>query len=151
MTELTVVGGKRRVDGRSKRQKLAAVLAAESVGVVMAERETGIPESTIRYWMAKPEFAEIRARTRAELAEEYRVAAHVTIARLVELAPTMEARDVIFAVEKVATLAQLLSGGATGRIETRELLNGFADGEVEGVQEWLREQARVRLAELDPA
>lgn len=148
---LTVVGGKHRVDGRSKRQKLAAILAAEASGVVMAERETGIPESTIRYWMAKPEFAAIRAKTREDLAEEYKVAAHLTIKRLVELAPTMEARDVIFAAEKVTTLLQLLSGAATSRTESREILSDFDDHEIDAVSEWLREQAKERLRADAPA
>ncbi len=97
------------------------------VGVVMAEKQTGIPESTIRYWMEKPEFAAIRAKTREDLAEEVKVAVHVAWARVVELAPTMEARDAIFAAEKGTTILQLLRGDATSRVET--VTSGMDDHE----------------------
>ncbi len=135
-TPLTVVGGtKRRIDGRPKHVKLSAVLAAEASGVVAAERATGIPESTIRYWMAKPEFAEIRAKTREDLAEEYKAAAHLTVARLVELVPVMEPRDVIFATETVMKLSQLLTGQATSRSETRDLTDALDDDELEKLRD----------------
>src|SRR5882672_6902848 len=68
---------KKRVDGRSRKQKLSAVLAADMVGVVAAAKQTGIPESTIRYWAEKPEFAEYRAKTREDLADEVRITAHL--------------------------------------------------------------------------
>jgi hypothetical protein len=58
----------------------------------------------------------------------------------------MEARDAIFASEKAATIMQLLSGQATSRTETRELLADFDDHEREGVAEWLHEIARQRMA-----
>lgn len=132
---------RKRTDGRSKRVKLAAVMAAEMSGVIQAEKQTGIPESTIRYWMQKPEFAAIRAKTREDLAEEVKVAAHVTWARVVELAPTMEARDAIFAAEKAATITSLLSGEATSRTEHRELMEGMDDHERELLGGILREAA----------
>jgi len=128
VTELTVVGKRPHVT-RNKRTKLAAVMAAEMSGVVEAAKQTGIPATTIEYWLHKPEFAAIRTKTREDLAEEYKVAAHVTIARLIELAPIMEPRDVIFAAEKSATILALLRGEATSRTETRTLTDGLDDHE----------------------
>lgn len=141
MTEPTPI--RKRVDGRSKRVKLAAVMAAEMSGVVVASKQTGISESTIRYWAQKPEYAEIRAKTREDLAEEVKIAAHVTWARVVELAPTMEARDAIFASEKAATIMSLLSGDATSRTEHRELVDGMDDHEREVLQGILRAASEV--------
>jgi len=123
------VSERRRYERRPKRVKLAAVMAAEAAGVTEASRQTGIPHQTIAYWLQNPEFAEIRRKTREDLAEEYRVAAHVTIARLVELAPTMEARDVIFAAEKAASMLQLLSGAATMRAEISDVTAVLDDHE----------------------
>src|SRR5512147_138178 len=99
-----------RVDGRPKRQKLAAVLAAEISGVVAAERQTGIPASTIRYWMDRPEFAEFRSRAREEMAEEVKVVAHLAWMRVAEAlrAGTMEPRDALFAADKATAMYQLV-------------------------------------------
>ena len=104
-----------------KRQKLAAVLAADVAGVVQAERQTGIPESTIRYWMDRPEFAEFRAKAREEMAEEVKVVAHLAWKRIAETIGTMEPRDALFAAEKATSLHLLMSGEATSRSEHRDL------------------------------
>lgn len=106
-----------------KRTKLAAVMAADMVGVVQAEKQSGIPESTIRYWMDQPWFAEIRAKTREDLADEIKTVAHLAWQRTAEAlrAGTMEPRDVLFAAEKATTLNLLMAGEATGRIENVNL------------------------------
>jgi hypothetical protein len=129
--DLRVVDGatKRTHTTRPKRVQLATVLAAEASGQMAAARATGIPRETIRDWMAKPEYAEIRRKTREDLAEEYKVAAHLAVKRVTELLPTMEARDAIFAFEKSAELSQLLSGQATTRSETRDLTAELDDHE----------------------
>lgn len=130
----------------TRKQKLAAVMAAEMGGVVMAEEQTGVPESTIRYWLEKPEFAQFRAKTREDLAEEVKVAAHLAWKRVIDTAPTMEPRDAIFAAEKAATILSLLTGEATSRVETRELLQTFDDHEIDAVESWLHDLARERMA-----
>lgn len=105
----------------TKRQKLAAVLAADIGGVVQAEQQTGIPESSIRYWMDKPEFAEFRAKAREEMADEVKVVAHLAWKRIAETIGTMEPRDALFAAEKATTLHLLMSGEATSRSEHRDI------------------------------
>ena len=120
---------RRRYD---KRTKLAAVMAAEMGGVVQAEEQTGIPESTIRYWMDKPEFAEVRAKTREDLADEIKVVAHLAWRRIAEALRTgeMEPRDATFAAEKATSLQILMSGGATARMESRDITGTLADSDI---------------------
>ena len=124
----------------TKRQKLAAVLAAEMGGVVQAERQTGIPESSIRYWMESPEFAEIRAKTREDLADEIKVVAHLAWQRIAEAlrAGTMEPRDALFAAEKATGLRLLMAGEATERTEHRDITDGLDDHEREALNEAIR-------------
>lgn len=130
----------------TRKQKLSAVMATDMVGVVAAAEASGIPATTIEYWLHKPEFAEFRTKTREDLAEEVKLAAHLAWKRVVDTAPTMEPRDAIFAAEKAATILQLLTGEATSRTEHRDLLEGFDDHETDAVSDWLLELARDRLA-----
>jgi hypothetical protein len=116
----------------TKKTKLAAVIAADMSGVVEAERQTGIPESTIRYWAAQPEFAEIRAKTREDLADEIKIVAHLAWERIAQAlrAGDMEPRDALFAAEKATSLRLLMSGDATSRTETRDITGSISDGEL---------------------
>lgn len=143
---LTVVKPKRQKRHYTQRQKLATVIAAELTSQTEAERTTGIPQETIRDWLNDPKYAEVRAKTREDLANELRAVAHLAIKRIAEQMPTMEARDAIFAMEKATELSQLVTGQATSRVETRELLNDFDDHETAAMQDWLRQLARERLA-----
>lgn len=121
-----------RYQRRDKRVKLAAVMAAEMSGVVEAERQTGIPESTIRYWASKPEFAEIRAKTREDLADEIKLVSHLAWKRVGEALESgqIEPRDAIFAAEKATSLQILMSGGATARSEVRDITGTLADADI---------------------
>lgn len=105
----------------TKKEKLAAVLAADLTGVVQVEKATGIPESSIRYWMDNPEFAEIRAKAREEMADEIKVVAHLAWKRIAETISVMEPRDALFAAEKATTLHLLMQGEATARSEHRDI------------------------------
>lgn len=116
---------------RPKADKLAAVLAADMTGVVAASEATGIPESTIRYWMEKPEFAAYRAKAREDLKDEITVVAHLAWQRVAEglASGAMEPRDALFAAEKATTQYLLMSGEATGRLEHKTLTEGLDDHE----------------------
>jgi hypothetical protein len=121
--------------------KLSAVLAADMVGVVAASKQTGIPASSIEVWLNKPEYAEFRTKTREDLAEEVRVAAHLAWRRVSDTMASMEPRDAIFAAEKASTILQLLSGEATTRTESRDITADLPDHEREtlsaAIDEWL--------------
>jgi len=134
-----------RVDGRPRKLKLAAVLAADMVGVVAASQQTGIPASTIHYWSQRPEFAEFRNKTREDMAEEVAIVAHLAWQRVGEAlrADKLEPRDALFAADKATTLYQLVTGQATSRSEQRDLTESFDDHEWEALRELLREAANA--------
>jgi Asp-tRNA(Asn)/Glu-tRNA(Gln) amidotransferase B subunit len=125
---------------------LSVVMAADMVGVVAAAEQSGIPESTIRYWAEKPEFAEYRAKAREDMEHEVAIVAHLAWQRVAEALREnrLEPRDALFAADKATTLYQLVSGQATVRTENREILHDFADGEKEALEDWLHEIAKER-------
>ena len=127
----------------TRKQKLAAVLAAEVGGVVQAEKATGISESTIRYWLDDPTFAEFRAKAREDMAEEVKVVAHLAWKRVAQAlaAGSMEPRDALFAADKATTIYQLVTGQATTRAEVRDLATSFPDDEWEALTALLRQAA----------
>lgn len=118
-------------------EKTAAVAEAEVNGVVAAERRTGITESTIRYWLDQPEFAELRAKTREEKRDGYRVLVAKAQARLAELIPTMEPRDLTILLGVAQDKDLLLSGDATARSEVNSF-HGYNDHEKRAIAELLR-------------
>lgn len=130
----------------TKRTKLAAVMAAEMGGVVQAEEQTGIPESSIRYWMNQPEFAEVRAKTREDLAEEIGTVAHLAWSRVARALASgeMEPRDAIFAAEKATTLQLLMRGEATARTENVSVTDGLDDHEKRTLAGVIREELARR-------
>lgn len=113
----------------TRKEKVAAVSAAAASSVLAAAEQSGIPESTVRYWWHSAQFAELRDRTREQTAEDFAVIQHLGLARLVDLIPSMDARDLTVLVSMAADKSQLLSGGATSRTETRSLTEGFSDHE----------------------
>ena len=115
----------------TKRQKLTTVIAAEMTSVEAAAEAAGIPRTTLIYWMDRPEFIELRQNARANLAEEMGVIARLATQKLGEaiLAGKLEPRDLIMASGMATDKSQLLSGQATGRIETRDLTDTLDDHE----------------------
>lgn len=113
----------------TQREKVAVVTAAAASSVLAAAEESGVPESTVRYWLDKPEFAEIRDKTREELGAEFKVVAHKALARLIDLIPTMEPRDLSILAGLAVDKSQLLSGEATSRSEHRDITDTFDDEE----------------------
>lgn len=102
----------------------ARVLAiADVLGVVDASAATGHPQRTIRMWMDDPQFAEVRNKTREELAEGFRVLSHITMSRLMDqvIAGTVEARDLTILLGVATDKHLLMSGDATARTETKDI------------------------------
>ena len=126
MTKLTVVKPRRSY---TRRQKVTAIIAAEMTNAATAAEQAGIPESTLRYWMDNPKFAELRAKTREEEASGFRVIVHRVQERLFELIPTMEPRDLTILLGVATDKSELLMGAATSRTEHRDLTAGFDDHE----------------------
>lgn len=133
-----------------RKTKLAVVMAADMVGLVQAEKQSGIPGSTIAYWMDKPEFAEFRAKAREEMADEIKVVAHLAWKRIAETIDQMEPRDALFAAEKATSLHLLMSGEVTARSEIRTLGDLNDDKRAALKQLILGELGRRRPAGSDP-
>ncbi len=152
-TPLTVVGGtKKRTRVRhSAHDKLATVMAVEMSTLTEVSETTGIPKSTIFQWVHDPRYEQVRTRTREDMAEEVRVAAHVVLARLVEAVPTMEGRDLVFAFEKLADKLQLMTGYATARTETRDITDTLSPDAIDALSDeidvWLKARKPEAIAE----
>jgi hypothetical protein len=121
----------------TKRQKVAAVTAAVASSTLAASEGSGIPESTLRYWMNNPEFAEIREKAREELAP---LASTVAVIGWIESLRLLrehklEPHDVIFLTGLATDKSQLLNGLATARTETKALTDGLDDHEREALRD----------------
>ena len=113
----------------TRKDKVAAVTAAAASSVLAAAEASGIPATTIDYWMHQPEFVKIRDRTREELADEFKVLAHAAAKRLIEMVPTMEARDLVVLASMSVDKSQLLKGEATSRSEHKDITADLDDHE----------------------
>lgn len=115
----------------TKREKANAVMAAEATSMTAVSEVTGIPVTTIDYWMDLPEFVSLRNKTRDDLADGFRLLAHRAQAILVTKLPDMEPRDLTVLLGVATDKAQLLSGAATIRTERRDLTDSLNDHEKE--------------------
>lgn len=114
----------------TKRERAEAVGVAAAVGVTQAERQLGIPKTTIQYWSERPEFVQLRTKTAALVAEEMWAAMQTGVRRMVELIPlTEDVAKVGVAVGILYDKRALLTGGATERTESRDLTDSLDDHE----------------------
>jgi transposase-like protein len=123
----------------TKREKAVAVTAAMASSVSAAAEATGVPESTLRYWAEHPEFAELRAKTREQIAEGSMVLATLAQRELMRKlqAGEVEPRDLAVIFGIAIDKAQLLAGHATARTENRTLTDGLNDHEKQQLRDGL--------------
>ena len=121
----------------SKAEKATAVIAAEMSSPSAAADATGVPLSTLRYWMDDPKFADLRAKTRDEAATSFRVLMHAAQERLFALIPTMEPRDLTILLGVAADKSQLLAGEATARTESKALTDDLTPEERQRARDWI--------------
>lgn len=116
----------------TKATKAAAIVAATASSTLAASEQTGIPESTIRYWLEQPEFAKLRENAREAIAEEAIVVARLAWQRLGQAIARdqLEGRDLVAATGMATDKAQLLNGGATARSENRDITGTVSDAEL---------------------
>lgn len=150
---LTVVGGKRNHRRYTATVKATAVGIAAVDGVTEAEKQTGIPKTTIDYWLRKPEFEQLRTTAQEIVAEDFWAGVQIGIEEVSKglRDPDVPLRDKAQALGVIYDRFALLTGGATSRSERREILSDFDDHEIDAVSEWLREQAKERLRADAPA
>lgn len=134
----------------TKQQKMTAVMAAEMVNATEAAEQTGIPRTTIIHWMQDPELVALRQKTREQMAEDMKVLAMVALDALMQAIRRgdVEGRDLIVALGVAIDKAQLLSGQATTRTETRDLTETLDDHERAALRDILDDALRQAA---DPA
>lgn len=121
----------------TKAEKATVVIAAEMSTAAAASQASGVPESTVRYWLDNPKYAELRVKTREEAAAGFSVLVHMAQERLTALVPTMEPRDLTILLGVAAEKAQLFGGGPTSRTETRTLADDLDDDEKRRLRDWI--------------
>lgn len=129
----------------TKATKAALVLLADQTSVNAAAEASGVPRTTLEYWLDRPEFVDLRQRAREKWGQDVTVTALLGWGLLAERMPQMSDGDLIDATELATSKALLLTGEATSRSESRELVADFNDGEREAVAAWLREMTREKL------
>lgn len=123
---------------------MAAVAQAAVNGTERASHDTGIPESTIRYWLDKPEFAELREKTRDEMRDGFTVLVHKAQEALMARIDQMEPRDLTILLGVATDKSLLLSGDATSRSETRSLSDELDDHERAALRQFLVDELERR-------
>ena len=118
----------------TKREKVAAIVAADASSTLAASEATGVPESTLRYWLDQPEFAELRENAREGMAEDALMVARLAWKKLGQAIAEgkLDARDLVIATGMATDKSQLLGGKATERTETRDLTLDDHESEVLG-------------------
>ena len=115
----------------TRKTKASAVITAEMTSVLAASEATGIPRTTIGYWVEQPEFVILRQKTREELAAGSILLAHLAQAELTKKirAGEVEPRDLATIYGIAIDKGQLLAGEATSRSENRDLTETMNDHE----------------------
>jgi hypothetical protein len=123
----------------TKVQKAEAVAVATLSTVEAAAEKTGIPRTTIIYWLDKPEFVELRQKTRDLVAESMWTAIQIGVDEVAKgLVSDAPLRDKSIALGVLYDKYALMTGGATGRTESRELNDLPDSAYVEAIHEWER-------------
>lgn len=119
----------RKHEMRPERVKRGAIVAAIMTSQREVEKQTGIPQETLRDWLRHPKYADLRSKAREELAAESKALAHLALEEVVRRLPEFEPRDLSILFGILVDKSQLLSGEATGRLETRDLSGELDDHE----------------------
>ena len=128
----------------SAKTRAAVVGLAASKGQTVASEETGIPLSTVHLWYMKPEYAELRTKTREDVADSLWTAIQIGIGEVAKgITGDAPLRDKATALGILYDKHALMTGGATNRSENREL-NDLPDSAYLGV---LREADRILSGE----
>lgn len=113
----------------TKRERAEAVAEAEMTTPEAAAEKLGIPRTTILYWRDKPEFVELRQKTREDAAEGWQAIMHLAQARIIATIDEFEPRDLSVLSGVATDKYLLLTGQATSRSEHTTLTEGMNDHE----------------------
>ncbi len=124
---------------RPTAERARAMGVALMDGPVAASRSTGIPETTIRGWMDRPEFAELRSRTKDAVGEEWWAGVQLAFRRALELmASTDDAVKAATAGAIIFDKLALSRGDVTSRSEV-STFHGYNDHEKRAIADLLRQ------------
>jgi len=123
----------------TRKTKASAVIAAEMSSVMAAAESLDIPRKTVEYWFDAPEFATLRQKTRADMAEETAALAHKVLGVIKEKLPDYEPKDLNTLYGILVDKSQLLTGEATSRTESRDITDTLDDHEREALRKVLDE------------
>ena len=113
------------------KQRAAAVGMASLTSVEAAAETTGIPRRTLGYWMDQPKFAELRLKTREQVADEMWAAIQVGVQEVVKgLSGDAPLRDKSVALGILYDKHALMTGLATSRSESRDLTGTMPDADL---------------------
>lgn len=134
------------------KERARAVGIAAVEGVTAAERDTGIPKTTIQYWTEKPEFVHLRTTARETVIEQLWIGIQVGIEALTAgLQGDAPVNHKAAAFQALAERYALLNGEATTRSENRELHDKSDDELLAGVREADRIIAGAARRDATPA
>ena len=122
----------------TKADKAKVVALAEMKGQTVAAEETGIPLTTINQWYHKPEYVEMRTKTREDVAEQFWQAIQIGLRAVVAGIEDGKLSEKAIALGVLYDKYALMTGGATGRTENRELDDLPDSTYVEALREWQR-------------
>ena len=118
----------------TKGQKAEVVGIAAMEGQRGASEITGIPLSTIHSWMNSPEFAQLRTEKREAVEEMFWAGIQVGLKAVIEgLSGDAKLGEKSVALGILYDKHALLTGGATGRTESRDLTGTLSDADVQVV------------------
>ena len=123
--------GKGQGAPRTTNTKIMAVVAAELTSTEAAAAAIGVSAASLRQWKNSGQFDEYIAFTREQMVGELTAVAVMAWSRLMVrlLEDRIESRDLVILAGVATDKMQLLSGGATSRLEKRSIPDILNDHE----------------------
>ena len=134
----------------TKAEKAQAVAAAAMTSTEAASESLGIPRRTLGYWTTLPEFAELRQKTREDVADMFWGAVQIGVDQVAIglLDPDAPLRDKSVALGILYDKHALLTGQATSRSESRALTEDMDDHERDALRTAIDRELARRMAEV---
>jgi transposase-like protein len=134
----------------SRTEKADMVAEVERTSLTQTAESSGIPITTLKYWYDHPDFADIRTKTRDQLAEGSIAMAVIAQGELIRRIRSGSISDqaLVAAFGVGIDKAQLLSGAATARTESRDITGTISDAELSAA---IREAHRLTSPDGAPA
>lgn len=120
----------------TKAEKARVVALAEMKGQTAASEETGVPLTTVNLWYHRPEYVELRTKTREDVAEQFWTGIQIALKAVVDGIEDGKLSEKAVALGVLYDKYALMTGGATGRTESRELNDLPDSAYVEALREW---------------